>query len=131
MILRAVPNRERNTFDSFLLQYVQIGSTLATDSAGCYDGINAFFGFGYMPVTSATAPIIPFLVYLLERVRKAGGCSSNISRIVAIVIDGYNSTVHFLTALCSVTFSSISSDDLHNWLFFDILYRVHILLRLY
>ena len=45
VILRAVPNREQDTTDRFLLKYVHPGSTVATDSASCYEGIDAFFGY--------------------------------------------------------------------------------------
>jgi transposase-like protein len=45
VVLRAVPNREQETTDRFLLKHIHAGSTIATDSATCYDGIDTFFGF--------------------------------------------------------------------------------------
>lgn len=48
VILQAVRNREQDTTDRFLLKHVATKSTVATDSASCYEGIDAFFGYRHL-----------------------------------------------------------------------------------
>ncbi len=45
VILRIVPNRSQGTTDRFLLEHINEGSTVYTDSATCYEGIDEFFGY--------------------------------------------------------------------------------------
>lgn len=45
VIMRIVSNREQGTTDRFLLKYVDETSTVHTDSAPCYEGIDEFFGY--------------------------------------------------------------------------------------
>ncbi len=45
VIVRMTRNREQETTDRFLLEHVTRTSTVATDQAGCYEGIDAFFGY--------------------------------------------------------------------------------------
>lgn len=49
VILRCSPNREQEATDRFLLRHVdQRGTTVFTDSAGCYRGIDRFFGYEHV-----------------------------------------------------------------------------------
>ena len=45
VIMRIVPNRDQGTTDRFLLKHVDELSTVHTDSAKCYQGIDEFFGY--------------------------------------------------------------------------------------
>jgi transposase-like protein len=46
VVLRCTSNREQGTTDRFILQHIdQRGTTVFTDSASCYEGIDAFFGY--------------------------------------------------------------------------------------
>jgi IS1 family transposase len=45
VVLRVTTNRDQGTTDQFLLDHVGTESTVCTDAATCYQGIDAFFGY--------------------------------------------------------------------------------------
>jgi len=45
IVLRMTKDRAQGTTDTFLLRHVRKSSMVWTDGAGCYEGINAFFGY--------------------------------------------------------------------------------------
>jgi transposase-like protein len=47
VVVRMTRNRDQETTDTFLLDHVDTSSTVCTDSAGCYMGIDAFFGYAH------------------------------------------------------------------------------------
>lgn len=53
VVLRRTHNREQDTTDRFLLTYVDTDSTVCTDGAGCYEGIDAFFGYRHIACNHA------------------------------------------------------------------------------
>lgn len=48
VIVRMAHNREQETTDRFLLKHVATTSTVATDGAMCYEGIDEFFGYRHV-----------------------------------------------------------------------------------
>jgi transposase-like protein len=47
-VVRASRKRDQESTDRFLLAHVREGATVATDEAGCYLGIDAFFGYRHV-----------------------------------------------------------------------------------
>lgn len=45
VVMRVTTNRDQGTTDRFLLEHVKTTSTVFTDGAMCYEGIDAFFGY--------------------------------------------------------------------------------------
>lgn len=45
LVVRASRKRDQEATDRFLLAHVERGATVATDEAGCYEGIDSFFGY--------------------------------------------------------------------------------------
>lgn len=45
IVLRMAKNRDQETTDAFLLRHVETSSLVWMDGAGCYEGINNFFGY--------------------------------------------------------------------------------------